>query len=173
MIYSPIQGREDAANVMKMEMLFVIVLMLGQWDMSLNHFGRTHVKYKVFERMQKRLFMSSFQAKFSVWGRPSTPEQSWIRTNNTKSNMKITDNIHHWKIYLIFSGSHPDFYHALYGWFKQRWSLRTLLLLRGLLELGLRSPWLCSSRSWCLVLLRCQGTLNIAQLNIEHKQMLI
>ena len=75
-IYSPIQGREDAANVMKMEMLFVIVLMLGQWDMSLNHFGRTHVKYKVFERMQKRLFMSSFQAKFSVWGRPSTPEQS-------------------------------------------------------------------------------------------------
>ena len=54
MIYSPIQGREDAANVMKMEMLFVIVLMLGQWDMSLNHFGRTHVKYKVFERMQKK-----------------------------------------------------------------------------------------------------------------------
>ena len=117
--------------------------------------------------------MSSFQAKFSVWGRPSTPEQSWIRTNNTKSNMKITDNIHHWKIYLVFSGSHSDFNHALYGWFKQRWSLRTLLLLRGLLELGLRSPWLCPSRSWCLVLLRCQGTLNIAQLNIEHKQMLI
>ena len=45
MIYSPIQGREDAANVMKMEMLFVIVLMLGQWDMSLNHFGRTHVSF--------------------------------------------------------------------------------------------------------------------------------
>ena len=73
MIYSPIQGREDAANVMKMEMLFVIVLMLGQWDLSLNHFGRTHVSFwkkLVPTKLQKkRLFMPSFQAKFSVCGK--------------------------------------------------------------------------------------------------------
>ena len=61
MIYSPIQGREDAANVMKMEMLFVIVLMLGQWDMSLNHFGRTHVSF------WKKLVPTKLQKKKALY----------------------------------------------------------------------------------------------------------